>query len=306
MAERAGNQIVPGKPMVAGIALLDKPEGTSSFAALGQLKHVFGTRHIGHTGTLDPFASGLLIALVGPLTKLSSDFTQLDKVYQVTCTFGSETDTLDPEGSIVAEAPVPSMERIAASVPPLTGNILQLPPAYSAVHVNGRRAYDIARSGGVVELSPRPVMVYSIELHEYRPPALDMTIVCSSGTYIRSIVRDLGRASGSVAQVSRLRRTRVGPFAVEEAFDPMSTNSELAFSVAMEGFRRMPGIEVRTVDAELEARLSSGKELRHSDFRPALAEEGTYLLFGASGALRAAVRLTNGRLEYRFVVPEAG
>ena len=306
MAERARNPIVPGRSASAGMVLLDKPEGISSFAALGALKRAFVTRQIGHTGTLDPFASGLMIALVGPFTKLSSDFTHLDKIYQVTCTFGTETDTLDPEGSIVAESPVPSLERIAKSIPPLTGSILQMPPAYSAIHVNGRRAYDIARSGGTVELAPRPVTIYSIELHEYHPPMLDITVACSSGTYIRSLVRDLGRASGSVAHVSRLRRTRVGPFAVEEAFDPMSLNTELALSGALDGIRRMPGIGVRIVDSEVEARLSSGRVLRHSDFRPSLADEGSYLLFGSSGALLAGIRLKKGKLEYRFVVPGTG
>jgi tRNA pseudouridine55 synthase len=190
-----GTQSVPA----SGIILLDKEPGCTSFQALSGLKRKLGTRHIGHAGTLDKFAEGLLVVLVGPCTRLAPLLQGLDKEYVARIRFGIETDTLDPEGEPVAEAPVPELETIQSAFPKLTGEILQVPPAYSAVHVKGARASKLARKGLTPELTARTVRINRIDLLGYDPPDLMIRVSCSKGTYIRSLARDLALLCGSRA-----------------------------------------------------------------------------------------------------------
>lgn len=203
-----------------GLVLLDKPEGITSFRCLGRVKRVLGTRRVGHVGTLDPFASGLLGALTGRATRLATLLSGLDKRYQATIRFGVETDTLDPEGTVVAEAPVPRLDAIRGAVPALTGRVRQRPPAHSAVHVAGRRAYELARRGEQPELPEREVTVASAELVDWQAPDLTVMLTCSTGTYVRSWARDLGTAAASRAYVVQLRRLSIGPFCCREAVAP--------------------------------------------------------------------------------------
>ncbi|MEE8440432.1 MAG: tRNA pseudouridine(55) synthase TruB, partial [Spirochaetia bacterium] len=199
-----------------GVVLMDKSEGESSFSALGNLKHHFNTRRVGHTGTLDPFATGLLVALVGPATRCARFFSSLDKTYVADILFGSETDTDDRTGQVVKTAPVPAMESAMDAADTFTGEITQIPPAYSAIHVEGRRAYERARNGEQVEIPARQVRIHEISSEMVDELTLRLTVSCSSGTYIRSLARDIGRTVGSAAHLSALRRTRVGPFVVDE------------------------------------------------------------------------------------------
>ncbi|MCK4516745.1 MAG: tRNA pseudouridine(55) synthase TruB [Spirochaetaceae bacterium] len=199
-----------------GVVLLDKTEGETSFSALGNLKRRFNTRRIGHTGTLDPLATGLLVALVGPATRCARFFSSLDKTYVADVCFGSETDTDDCTGQIIKTAPVPVMESVLDAAIAFVGEIRQIPPAYSAIHVDGRRAYERARAGETVEIPARQVTIHEITGEIIDQVTIRLTVSCSSGTYIRSLARDLGRAVGSAAHLSALRRTRVGPFNVDE------------------------------------------------------------------------------------------
>jgi tRNA pseudouridine55 synthase len=204
--------------------LLNKPPGRTSFQALGQVKKALGTKKVGHTGTLDKFASGLLIALAGKATKLVPRFEAFDKTYIGEITFGKETDTLDPEGSIIAEAPLPGLAALEASLAEFRGEILQKPPAYSALHINGKRAYELARSGEAPEMKARPVSIYSLELLSYqeedgRVRSAVIRAEVSKGTYIRSLARDIALAAGSRGYLSALTRIKIGDYKLEDALD---------------------------------------------------------------------------------------
>jgi tRNA pseudouridine55 synthase len=211
---------------LSGFILIDKVPGITSFQSLNRIKKALGTKKVGHTGTLDKFASGLLIALAGKATKQASQFEGFDKIYEATFLFGQETDTLDPEGSVIAEAQPPGIEALKAVLPQFHGTIMQSPPAYSAVHINGKRAYKLAldyktaRSGNAPVMEARPVTIYDLELlswEEGRPALGRFRIHCSKGTYIRSLARDIALKAGSRAYVVELRRTAIGPYRVEDA-----------------------------------------------------------------------------------------
>ncbi|MDR3147290.1 MAG: tRNA pseudouridine(55) synthase TruB [Treponema sp.] len=204
----------------SGFLLLDKSPGHTSFEALGLVKRALGTGRVGHTGTLDRFASGLLIALVGRATRLSPWISHCDKTYLGAVLFGTETDTLDPEGSVVARGPLPSRQRLEEALSRFRGQILQTPPVYSAIHVEGRRASERARSGETPELKARPVSIHELELVAWEPPLARLRVRCSGGTYIRSLARDLALAAGSRAHLVELRRLAVAAFSVEEALPP--------------------------------------------------------------------------------------
>jgi tRNA pseudouridine55 synthase len=201
----------------SGLLLLDKPPGITSFEALFPVKRALGSGKAGHTGTLDKFAGGLLLVLTGRALKLSPWFTRCAKEYEGTLRFGTETDTLDPEGSVAAEAPPPSREALEAALPRFTGEILQAPPAYSAIRLGGKRAHELARAGKAPEMKSRPVTVYLLELRSWEPPLAGIYARCSGGTYLRSLARDLARAAGSRAHRAALRRTGAAGFRVEDA-----------------------------------------------------------------------------------------
>jgi tRNA pseudouridine55 synthase len=203
-------------PEKNGLLLLDKKPGLTSFESLKDLKKALGTSRVGHTGTLDKFASGLLLVLVGRALKLAPWFSRCDKEYEGTVRFGSETDTLDPEGAIIAEGPIPSREALEEALGLFRGDILQAPPVYSAIHVEGRRASELARAGEAPEMKKRPVSVYSLELRSWEPPLAGIRVCCSSGTYIRSLARDIALALGSRAHLAALRRRRVAGFSLED------------------------------------------------------------------------------------------
>jgi tRNA pseudouridine55 synthase len=205
---------------VSGMLLLNKPPGITSFDALWTVKRALGTKKAGHTGTLDKFASGLLVVLAGRALKLSPWFTGCSKRYEAVIRFGAETDTLDPEGETVAEAPPPNRETLEAALPRFLGDILQAPPLYSALHINGERAHKLARAGKIVEMKKRPVTIHSLELISWDPPLAHVNIHCSSGTYIRSLARDLALASGSRAHLAALKRTAVAGFSLADALEP--------------------------------------------------------------------------------------
>jgi tRNA pseudouridine55 synthase len=199
-------------PTHDGLILLHKPPGLTSFDALRDVKRILGTGKVGHTGTLDKFAEGLLLALTGRALKLSPWFTHCDKQYEGTVCFGAETDTLDPEGAVVANAPLPSRENVEQAIPQFLGKIEQAPPVYSAIHIDGQRASALARRGEAPEMRKRPVTIYRLELLSWEPPYAKIFVHCSSGTYIRSLARDIALAAGSRAHLTALVRTQIGGF----------------------------------------------------------------------------------------------
>jgi tRNA pseudouridine55 synthase len=196
--------------VTTGVVLFDKPSGITSHDAVAQVRRRLGRGvKVGHAGTLDPFATGLLLILVGRATRVQRFLMALPKTYEVTARFGATSSTGDPEGEIVETGNVP-----AGEVPLPTGRVRQRPPAYSAVKVAGRRAYALARAGETVELAEREVEIYRFEERGREGSRRAYTIECSSGTYVRSLIADLGDA-----YCQELRRTRIGAFAVEDA-DP--------------------------------------------------------------------------------------
>jgi tRNA pseudouridine55 synthase len=205
------------------LILLHKQPGVTSFDALRDIKRALGTGKAGHTGTLDKFAEGLLLVLTGRALKLSQWFTHRDKQYEGVMRFGAETDTLDPEGAVIANAPAPDRDAVESVLAQFRGDIEQAPPAYSAIHIDGERASALARRGDAPAMRKRPVTIYQLELLSWEPPFARIFVHCSSGTYIRSLARDIALAAGSRAHLTALTRTRVAGFKLEDA---VSVNSE--------------------------------------------------------------------------------
>ena len=202
---------------VQGLLLIDKPAGMTSHDVVQRVRRVYGERSIGHLGTLDPFATGLLILLLGRATRLATFIDTEPKVYQAVMRFGEETDTDDATGTVIRSTEIPDERAVRLAVDKLTGTVSQVPPAYSAKSVDGTRAYDAARRGEPLQLPAVDVTVHSWRIESYEDGALTVQITCSGGTYIRALARDLGRLTSSAAHVASLRRTRAGSFDVSDA-----------------------------------------------------------------------------------------
>jgi tRNA pseudouridine55 synthase len=204
-----------------GILLIDKNEGETSFDVVKRLRKALGLKKVGHAGTLDPFATGLLIALLGQGTKLSSHLMAGDKRYLASIRLGTETDTLDPTGHVVRTKPVPNLkpEDIEKKMLTFVGEIQQTVPAFSAVNIKGKRAYKWAREGMKLDLPKKAVMIRSVETISIEMPVVTIEVVCSGGTYIRSLAADIGNRLGTVAHLSSLRRLSSGPFHVNDSIN---------------------------------------------------------------------------------------
>lgn len=230
-----------GTRPIDGILLVDKAAGPTSHDVVAVVRRALALRRVGHAGTLDPFATGLLVLLLGRATRLLPYIDAEPKEYEATIRFGSETDTDDLTGAATTTSVLPEREGVKEGIDQLTGEILQLPPAYSAKKVGGRRSYAAARKGEMIELAPARVRVHRWEVREWRNGEIDVAIACSGGTYVRSLARDLGRLAGSAAHLTALRRVRSGPFTVATAF----TLDEVARGSAthrdpLEGVRSLP------------------------------------------------------------------
>jgi tRNA pseudouridine55 synthase len=207
-----------------GFIVINKPSGISSRAALNQVEKLVRPAKIGHAGTLDPLATGVLVACVGPATRLVSYVQQQPKSYRAGFRLGVESETEDIESELVpvTDAAIVVESDLRTVLPDFTGAINQLPPRYSALRINGQRAYQLARDGQEVVLKPRPVEVHSVSLTQFNYPDFELEIVCGSGTYVRSLGRDIGRAVGSGAVMTRLKRTAVGGFTISHPGTPSS------------------------------------------------------------------------------------
>jgi tRNA pseudouridine55 synthase len=199
------------------ILLVDKPKGLTSSRVVGLIKRKFKVK-TGHTGTLDPIATGLLVILTGKRTKEASLFLKLDKTYEVKAIMGLETDTFDSEGKVLRQSDkVVGKEEMESVLNEFRGDIWQVPPPFSAKKLEGQKAYQLARKGVAVELSPKKVSAYSLELKEFQFPYFTLSCDVSSGFYVRSLAHDIGEKLGVGATVVEVRRTRVGPYQVEQA-----------------------------------------------------------------------------------------
>jgi tRNA pseudouridine55 synthase len=207
------------KNAISGVLVVDKPVGLTSHEVVQIIRHGTNIRRAGHTGTLDPRASGVLIVLIGPAVRLSEYVSASDKRYQAIIRLGATTDTFDADGRFTSkdEEPQVTEEQFETALKTFVGEITQTPPPYSAVKVHGRPAYDMAREGEEVELEPRKIQVYSLELLEWAPPEAVIDVYCSSGTYVRSLANDLGDKLGCGAYLTGLRRTKSGRFTLRDA-----------------------------------------------------------------------------------------
>ncbi|MDQ4212387.1 tRNA pseudouridine(55) synthase TruB [Microbacterium capsulatum] len=256
----------------SGILLVDKPGGMTSHDVVARTRRAFGTRKVGHAGTLDPMATGLLVVGIEAATRLLTFVVGADKTYVATIRLGQSTTTDDADGEITVSASADALaavtpERIADGIAALTGAISQVPSAVSAIKVDGRRAYDRVRAGEEVELAAREVVVSRFDVLDDRPGVsgsgaavrdLDVIVDCSSGTYIRALARDLGAALGVGAHLTALRRTRVGPFDVADAVDLDGLADAAPMSSAEAAGRILP---VLAVTAEEAVDLRHGKRL---------------------------------------------
>lgn len=209
--------------MTDGIILIDKPDGVSSFGVVARIRRVLTERNgmktkVGHCGTLDPFATGLLILCVGKECKNAGEYMKHDKVYEATIRLGQTSTTGDPEGEIeIVSDTQPTREEVENALRQFTGDIQQTPPAYSAIKINGQRAYTLARKGEVTEMPQRTVMIHSVDLVKYSYPDVKIRTHVSSGTYIRSLAADIGEELGTGAYCVQLRRTKIADWDVANA-----------------------------------------------------------------------------------------
>lgn len=280
----------------ASILLVNKRSGLTSFSSLNAIKRTVDPK-VGHAGTLDKFAEGLLVVLTGSMTKLNVLFSTMDKSYRATIRFGSETDTLDPEGEVIAHSEIPLLDTIISTIPTFLGEIMQAPPLYSALHIQGKRASDIARSGKQVEMAERPVTVYDFSLISYEQGVLVADIHVSKGTYIRSLARDLGLACGSRAYLEALQRTSIGPFSLAESVDANDKDALLDAMRHTDAYlARVPSVSILEVPDDQLFRLANGsfptslREVRHSN------QEVYGALYSRDGVLRAVADMQKGQL----------
>jgi tRNA pseudouridine55 synthase len=276
------------------LVLLRKPEGITSFQALSPIKRALGSGKVGHAGTLDRFAKGLLVVLAGSYSRLAPYVVAGEKLYRGLVAFGSETDTLDPEGEVIAEALIPSRFDLENALARFRGPIMQRPPAYSAVHVGGKRAYQIALKGQAPELRERRVEIYALELISYEGGSALLEVRCSSGTYIRSLARDIALSCGSRAHLSALDRISIGPFGVDAAVSPEAFEPGKDMRPFTAKDASSLGLKVLAIEGEaLIFRFLNGGRIHREEF--ADAGELGYTAAPAAARAESAVFDGNGR-----------
>jgi tRNA pseudouridine55 synthase len=249
---------------VNGWVILDKPVGMTSTHAVSRLKRIFNAKKAGHAGTLDPLASGLLPVAFGEATKTVPFVQDGEKAYRFTIRWGIETESDDTEGRVTNTSDWrPALDQIVAMLPRFTGTIMQVPPAFSAIKVNGERAYDIARDGETVVLAARPITINSLVLISTTDDEAVLEAQCGKGTYVRAIARDLGRALGCFGHVTSLRRTRVGPFFEVDSCElsELEEGPEAAFDLLRPVEAGLLEIPCVVVDRDGAARLRRGQSL---------------------------------------------
>lgn len=256
-----------------GVLVVDKPEGPTSFDVVRAVRRALKTSKVGHTGTLDPMATGVLPVCVGDATRIAQFLTEGDKTYEALVRLGASTDTQDRTGTVLAEADPSGVtrEQLEAALDRFRGEIEQVPPMYSAVKVDGKRLYEMARAGQEVERAARKVTIHEVRLLDFRPPELTLRVHCSKGTYIRTLAHDLGELLGCHAHLAALRRIGSGPFHIEQAvpFDALkelpAEELQQRLVTPREALAMLPEL---TLDPRSARRLCQGQRPRQSDVPP--------------------------------------
>jgi tRNA pseudouridine55 synthase len=288
------------KNIVSGVLVVDKPVGYTSHDVVQIIRRGTGIRRAGHTGTLDPRASGVLVVLIGPAVRLSEYVSASDKRYQATIHLGSSTDTYDSEGRITSSASVDeiSVEQFEEVLDQFVGEIKQIPPPYSAVKIKGRKAYEMARKGEEVEIEPRTIHVFSLELLEWDPPEAVVDVFCSSGTYVRSLANDLGTTLGCGAHLIGLRRTKSGRFTLRDAVTLRRLQE--AFQAGDWYKYLIPAAEALGDWPMVELDADAVDLVRHGHRIPALAETGDWVrAVSQQGDLVALMELDKDSMEWQ-------
>lgn len=284
----------------SGIVVVDKPAGMTSHDVVARLRRIYGTRKVGHAGTLDPMATGVLVAGIERGTKLLAHLVAQDKVYETTIRLGAATTTDDAEGDVVEKHDASGVtdDQVRAEAGKLTGAIMQVPSKVSAIKIGGRRAHELVRAGEEVAIPPREVTVHSFDLGEIRRHGefvdVDARVHCSSGTYIRSLGRDMGAALGVGGHLSALRRSRVGTFSLDDArtLEQLEDAAELSIGLDEALVRAWPVLEVTAEDYDA---LAMGKWLEPRGLR------GVHAAKGPDGRVVALVKEQGKRLATVFV-----
>lgn len=284
----------------SGVVVVDKPAGMTSHDVVARLRRIFGTRKVGHAGTLDPMATGVLVAGIERGTKLLAHLVADDKVYSATIRLGAATSTDDAEGEVVAEPGAAHItdDQVMAQVAALTGEIMQVPAKVSAIKIGGKRAHELVREGKEVEIPPRPVTVFSFAVSAIRREGdfvdVDVRVHCSSGTYIRSLARDMGEALGVGGHLTALRREASGPFTLAHArtLDELEDNAALSLTLDEALTAAWPTLEVT---ADEYAALAMGKWLTPRGLT------GVHVAVGPDGRAVALVKEKGSRLSTTFV-----
>lgn len=285
MERAAGTEDAP-----TGICVVDKLSGWTSHDVVGRARRLLGTKKVGHAGTLDPMATGVLVLGVGRATRLLTFVTGVDKSYEAQITLGVETDSLDADGEVTVrhDMAAPTVDQVAAAARTLTGSLEQVPPMVSAVKVDGRRLHQLAREGKEVERAPRPVVVDQFDVRATGDPLVwDATVTCSSGTYVRVLAADLGRVLGGGAHLSALRRTRVGPFTLDEA----TPVEDLVVLPPAAGVRHLPQVVVGEAVA---SRVTVGQVLDRQELGVPGEGAGPWAVLDSEGQVLAVYAAHRG------------
>jgi tRNA pseudouridine55 synthase len=289
----------------SGIIICDKPSGKTSHTVVREAARRSGIDKAGHTGTLDKFAEGVLPILLGSYTRLSRFILERDKRYEAWFAFGRETDTLDPEGEVIATGRVPERLELESVLPGFVGRIEQKPPAYSAIHLDGKRAYELALGGQEVNMPSRQIEIFSIDLIEYADGVAHLCVHCGKGTYIRSLARDIALAMGTRAYVSRLIRVQSAGFTQDEAIplSEITPESPRAFTL---GDAAKAGLSYLNLNDARWFDFKNGKPLSSAFFLDEpLPSVGEFLVFSPERGLVGAVSLSGGRFHYELVLGDA-
>jgi tRNA pseudouridine55 synthase len=287
------------KNAISGVLVVDKPVGLTSHDVVQIVRKGTNIRRAGHTGTLDPRASGVLVILIGPAVRLSEYVSASDKRYQAIIKLGTTTDTYDADGHITSSGPVNISEtQFDDTLSQFVGEIEQIPPPYSAVKVKGRKAYEMAREGEEVDLQPRKIQVYNLELLEWAPPEAVIDVYCSSGTYVRSLAHDLGKELGCGAYLVGLRRTKSGRFTLRDAV-PLRKLRE-AFEAGNWYQYLIPAAEALSDWPALELDIDQVEAVRHGHRVPAEPEaSGMARGISQQGELVALLEVDQSTMEWQ-------
>jgi tRNA pseudouridine55 synthase len=280
---------------VNGVLVIDKPKGITSFDVVREVRRALKLKKVGHTGTLDPMATGVLPICVGEGTKIAQFIIEATKAYDATLKLGVTTDTLDADGKVLETRPVPEInrERLEAALAKFRGTFLQVPPMYSAIKIGGKRLYELARAGEEVERQPREVTVHELVLRDFSADEVKLSVRSSKGFFVRSLAADLGEALGCGAHLTALRRTQSGPFTLAQAV-PLTQVADARLVSLNDALKDVPPLALSAAEA---GRVKHGGVV---EIAPSLT--GVHRVIDPNGVLLAIADAVKGRLVYRRVL----